>query len=312
MADRFIQCVENFLPVQVSLVPEPFIGNIKGCFKVVLPSGWDSHSLNHHALLAKAGLLHGSISKHTILDSVDDWKTRKHVSLQGVVTKAVRATFPPGLIPLVRDRIEIHFPKALADIPHLQNSIQALGDRLRRAQPHVRSCVMKTITNAWTTSYRFHEPRLLPCLFGCESPSVYDHNGRVGPDAAPFPMLDRSCAARDDLSHYIQCPILWEIVAQGLADPSPESVVDRLCLRHHPRYCALALTIAFSLYHSLKHGHLAVVHAAIDSGDFSDVCCMARLLSRSFANEFQGSRFSAPEDPEFFSIARFPSFDELI
>ncbi len=43
-----------------------------------------------------------------------------------------------------------------------------------------------------------------------------------------------------------------------------------------------------------------------------DALYMAKTLARSYANEFQSSHFSAPQDPEFFSIARYPNFDELI
>ena len=171
---------------------------------------------------------------------------------------------------------------------------------------------MKTITNAWTTTHRLQEPKLLQCFFGCECPMIYENETKVGLDAAPFPMLERHSAARDDLSHYIKCPILWNIVAQSLAGLTPVTVVDRLCLRHHPKYCSLALTIAFSIYHTFKHSQHNIVLKAIDSGDFSDVCSMARVFARSYANEFQDCQFSAPDDPEFFSIARFPDFDELI
>ena len=53
----------------------------------------------------------------------------------------------------------------------------------------------KTIMNAWTTTYRMHEPTLLCCLFGCLAP--------------------------DSLAHYACCPHLYFLVVSALGGPLP-------------------------------------------------------------------------------------------
>ena len=58
--------------------------------------------------------------------------------------------------------------------------------------------VIKCWTNAWASSFRYHEVNLLPCLFGCKD-------------------------CRDELNHYLQCPhlfALWRFLA-GSASEDP-------------------------------------------------------------------------------------------
>jgi hypothetical protein len=50
---------------------------------------------------------------------------------------------------------------------------------------------IKTITNSWSTSNRYHETIRLPCIFGCEG-------------------------AKDTLKHYLSCDILWTATCSGL------------------------------------------------------------------------------------------------
>ena len=56
-------------------------------------------------------------------------------------------------------------------------------------------CWVKTISNAWTTSYRMHEQTLMPCIFGC---------GQGVPDRC---------------SHYIVCPVLWAAIVDVMGEP---------------------------------------------------------------------------------------------
>ena len=78
--------------------------------------------------------------------------------------------------------------------------------------------VIKTWSNGWATSYRYHEGIVLPCLFGCSS-----------------------CI--DQLEHYLQCPhlyALWTFLAGdvscdplkrwGLIAPEPDDFLRVACV----------------------------------------------------------------------------------
>ena len=77
---------------------------------------------------------------------------------------------------------------------------------VKSLKPHVAVQVIKTWSNAWATTHRFHEARRLPCLFGCSD-------------------------ALDSLNHYAFCPYISSVTERcnhshkpscmlGLADPS--------------------------------------------------------------------------------------------
>ena len=57
---------------------------------------------------------------------------------------------------------------------------------MRKLRKHEAMQVIKTWVNSWSTSDRYHEDVLLPCLLGC---------------------ADKP----DDLQHYIHCPRIWDI-----------------------------------------------------------------------------------------------------
>jgi hypothetical protein len=58
---------------------------------------------------------------------------------------------------------------------------------VKSLKPHVAVQVLKTWSNAWATTHRFHEARRLPCLFGC-------------PDEA------------DSLNHCALCPYIKSVM----------------------------------------------------------------------------------------------------
>ena len=59
-----------------------------------------------------------------------------------------------------------------------------------------RNVALRSLCNGWPTSYRYHEPILLPCVFGC-------HLNHPRPDGA---------SPVDTMVHYLACPQLWRIV----------------------------------------------------------------------------------------------------
>ena len=97
---------------------------------------------------------------------------------------------------------------------------------LKKNSVSVATKVIKTWTNAWATSYRYHEGIKLPCLFGCSN-------------------------SRDDQGHYFNCPhifALWKFIASevdsdplvrwGLVLPSNSSFLQIACV--------------FSAYHAVR------------------------------------------------------------
>ena len=90
--------------------------------------------------------------------------------------------------------------------------------------------IVKTWVNSWATSRRYHEPVILPCLFGCAGDS-----------------------GTDDLSHYIICPQLYTILRK-LRD-TPACPIERLGLSTPTKHSLLAVSCTFSGYHAIKRSH---------------------------------------------------------
>jgi hypothetical protein len=64
---------------------------------------------------------------------------------------------------------------------------------LARSSPQVFFLVLRVVTNGWTTSARFQEVLVGPCLFGC-------------------------LGGLDDLEHYLECQCLHVVVAQAFGE----------------------------------------------------------------------------------------------
>ena len=92
-------------------------------------------------------------------------------------------------------------------------------DSFTGLRPFQAMQVIKTWSNAWATTHRFHEAARLPCLFGCA-------------DSA------------DDLAHHASCELLRSIMIQfvadspnaclalstlGLSDPSVTNLKSQVC-----------------------------------------------------------------------------------
>ncbi len=102
-------------------------------------------------------------------------------------------------------------------------SICALLKQLRK---HDAMRVIKTWVNSWATSYRMHEPVLLPCLFGCAN-------------------------ASDQLSHYVMCPILFALQTLLIPD-APQNPLERIGLINISQRTALAVSCTFAGYHAIR------------------------------------------------------------
>lgn len=106
--------------------------------------------------------------------------------------------------------------------PEIHNC-RALLCRLKKAEALM---VLKTWGNAWATSYRFHEPVLLPCLLGC-------YHGI------------------DKLAHYVVCPWLFKFVSL-LRPGTSSNPLDRIAMHNTSLDSVKVVACIFSGYHAIK------------------------------------------------------------
>ena len=91
---------------------------------------------------------------------------------------------------------------------------------------------IKTISNGWCASHSFHEPARYSCLFGCRE--------------------------RDELRHYLVCPVMLDICASALHIPvndrcrSAPSVLSSLALSPVNIKYLYLVYVMFSVYHAHK------------------------------------------------------------
>ncbi len=120
--------------------------------------------------------------------------------------------------------------------------------------------IMKTWTNAWCTSDRFHETVRLPCLFGCNR-------------------------ATDKQAHYIMCPFLyaiqkflWAPTAEIHDDPLPCLALRDTCLDS-----LKLVACTFSGYHHLKFTYARRFH---DGGNLDPKSAIPHTEHSSFLRSF--------------------------
>ena len=117
----------------------------------------------------------------------------------------------------------------------------------------IRVCWFKAIAGAWTTSIRMHDGPPWPCIFGC---------------------LD----ARDEMNHYLQCPILWQLVREQIGPVDTITVGDRLCLsaaNPPTRQLLRQLALAHLTYHSCRSDKIVV--------SLMDKYCRSRAENSDFS-----------------------------
>ena len=144
-----------------------------------------------------------------------------------------------------------------------------LESRLARLSSSVAVTVVKTLSNSWCTSHRYHEACRLPCIFGCTA---------VGP------VLNRQ-ELRDTLSHYLVCPVLWRAIESSCRLPCGSCAASRLGVS--PRSADLrVLAIAHHIYHYCKFSSSFGVisnHTYSTLGAMvKEVCEVARVAAEEY------------------------------
>jgi hypothetical protein len=208
-------------------------------------------------LAAASGEVRRGASMEGIIKCVEEYKRGRIGSLQQRVTTAIINSFPPSLSSLFVRRLEEFCPW----FPPPANVADEFIRSLEGCQPLVRVACFKTLINSWTTSYRYHERELLPCIFGCRM--VYGEDEPQVPPNRMHPLVD-------DVSHYLQCPTLWGIVGRVFPLPIGHSIAKRLGVAGPP-FSPVALAMSYIIYHSLKQGNRPLINRAIQSGDFTEL-----------------------------------------
>ena len=109
-------------------------------------------------------------------------------------------------------------------------------DSLREKSLNNKVIVFRSLVNSWTTSYRFHEAVLLPCVFGC---------------SLQYPKKEDATFSRDELAHYLVCKPLWRLVSDILnQDFCGLRAPDRLGVGKVCKFEGIVL--AHQMYHYVK------------------------------------------------------------
>ena len=116
----------------------------------------------------------------------------------------------------------------------------------------LRVCWLKAIAGAWCTTVRLHPGFVLPCIFGCTD-------------------------CKDELLHYLVCPILWQFPREFLNYSEPSlSIASRLCLVFPSKDKLKALAFVHTLYHSCKNDFVCIGDGGLGASGLSD----ARMVQR--------------------------------
>ena len=136
---------------------------------------------------------------------------------------------------------------------NISSTVASWVGSLRELSLNNKVIVLRSLVNSWTTSYRFHEAVLLPCVFGCSK---------------VFPKKEDSNFPRDELAHYLVCRPLWRLVSDILGE-------DYCCLRAPDRLgvgrvCKFeGIVLAHQMYHYIKLSRLQEV---LYCKSYSDIC----------------------------------------
>ena len=143
---------------------------------------------------------------------------------------------------------------------------------LRTMRCHEAMQVIKTWTNSWATSGRYHENPIFPCLFGCR-----DRQSFFGMIRSPLPILvsDFGVCPPGDFSHYLICPKMWHAIDSIVTHSVPIDPFKRLGLTDSTYDNLFPLACSFHSYHAIKH----VRNSPYSSLDFTS-------NSRLFAGAF--------------------------
>ena len=118
--------------------------------------------------------------------------------------------------------------------------LKDLASNIKKIPLSRRIVVMRTITNGWSTSSRYHERTPLPCVFGC---------------LCFHPLISFS-GKWDSLEHYLKCPRLNAIVARISGLSGSLCTHEKLCLLDGAS--DLWCWLSHGMYHFVKHSRYSL------------------------------------------------------
>ncbi len=120
---------------------------------------------------------------------------------------------------------------------------------------------VKAISNGWYTSWRMSEEVKLPCIYGCFS-------------------------EKDDIRHYLDCPVLLSIVHEHSRTPLGPDRIHRLNLARPSPVTAVQLAMMYNAYHTAKIGHREETLRALSTRVFAPTVRIANSVCEDVAAKY--------------------------
>ena len=162
--------------------------------------------------------------------------------------------------------------------------VDKIAEALRNLPPHTCMASVKTLMNAWCTSHRFHEPVLLPCIFGCKH-------------------------KKDDLEHYLWCGTFKEICQAATKEIVADDLQGKIGLgdAEPTRLDFVHVACMFTTYHTIRNTYAHLLHKKMRIQEFDRINSHAFSICTVAWNDLS-SCLSTSEKPQFQSlIASFSS-----
>ena len=150
---------------------------------------------------------------------------KKFKSFQSAALEALSVEFRVSSLPAeLHKKVKITLlPLAPFDI--LIGWFTGLHHELMKQTPYIKICWLRSISGAWCTSTRLKSVQGRPCIFGCTD-------------------------TRDEFTHYLQCPILWQLARSSLRISEPSiHFLFRICVSEPTSDKLKLLAFTHALYH---------------------------------------------------------------
>ena len=203
---------------------------------------------------AEGTLQSGALNARVLMDKQRRANKKAIVKVQSLATKCIReALYTNTLHGLFAKRLSALLPNNMAELVHVDwNKICSL---LRSMRMHSAMCVIKTFTNSWPTTARYHHDTVLQCIFGCGN----------------------RC---DELEHYLQCPRLWRVVRVHTAGREPSDPLERLALVNPNTANLTEICIAFTVYHAVRNSEAHIVENTLTNRNFTILAARVQPMPR--------------------------------
>ena len=206
-----------------------------------------SPSREQRQLLSRVSLLHAiqlsgplSVFKENCrIDPSRDWILdypttlfpKKFKSLQSAAMEALSVEFRvSSLSAELHEKVKVTL-MPLAPFEIELDWFSGLRSVLMKETPYIKICWLRTVAGAWCTSVKLHSVEGCPCIFGCSD-------------------------SRDELTHYLQCPIIWQFARTSLRISEPSiHFLSRICVSEPTSDKLKLLAFTHALYHVCVNEH---------------------------------------------------------